>query len=121
MGVNVCVWGVRARVRIRKRLRGICRLQPTRHSTDAPSPVCSRCSPEFGASFFDGRFPAENLTYKQHGRMADGSMLCDGGKHYHVAAAVAQKLGLPATTECMKALHLVRVPYVAAPYDVDLL
>jgi hypothetical protein len=48
-------------------------------------------------------------------------MLCDGGKHYHVAAAVAQKLGLPATTECMKALRLVGVLYVVAPYDADLL
>jgi 5'-3' exonuclease len=46
-------------------------------------------------------------------------MMCDGGKHYHVVAAVAQKLGLPATTECMKSLRLVGVPYVVAPYDAD--
>jgi hypothetical protein len=43
--------------------------------------------------------------------MASANMLCDGGKHYRVASAVAQTLGLPATTECMTALRLVGVPY----------
>jgi hypothetical protein len=72
--------------------------------------------------FYDGRFPVKSSIDKQRQqrRMAAlASMLYDSGKHYHVVATVAHKLGLPATIECLKALHLMGFPSVVDPYEAS--